>query len=180
MCSYHQQAVVFFFFSYLLLIFSLHDRTRNLKMLEIGFGCEHHVVGRSALVWKKYFEDIKYYGMDFFPWTEPQFRDDNATKCVNNFQHEHPNITEKVWFGDQGNVSFLLEVAAEYAKMSGAGSSKEKATWDIIIDDGGHYKELIETSFATLWQFVSPGGYYIVEDLNMGYESNERKHLHSV
>eukprot|EP01036_Dinobryon_divergens_P022503 gene22502-30764_t len=155
------------------------EKTPNLKLLEIGFGCEHHVVGRAALVWKKYFEDVKYYGMDFFPWTEPQFRDDNATKCMKKFNHEHPNITEKVWFGDQGNVSFLLEVVEEFQKMSGGVSSRTRtgtsttssgmgdATWDIIIDDGGHYLDLIEKSFATLWPFVSPGGYYIVEDLNM-------------
>ena len=139
-------------------------------MLEIGFGCEHSVVGRASLTWKKYFDDIKYYGMDYFPWTDPKFRDGNATKCMTKFNRAHPNVTEKVWFGDQANVTFLLQVVAEYASMNNG-----QNTWDIIIDDGGHYKDLMEISFATLWQFVAPGGYYIIEDLHMAAAMNNCK-----
>ena len=85
----------------------------------------------------------------------------------------YPNVTKKVWFGDQSNVTFLLQVVAEYAKMN-----QGQKTWDIIIDDGGHYKKLMEASFATLWPFVAPGGYYIIEDLHMAADCNYNRNFH--
>lgn len=37
--------------------------------------------------------------------------------------------------------------------------------FDIIIDDGSHYDESQLKTIRNLWQFVNPGGYYIIEDV---------------
>jgi hypothetical protein len=41
--------------------------------------------------------------------------------------------------------------------------------FDIIVDDGSH--ELKETAncFSTLWKYVNPDGFYIIEDWSVGY-----------
>ena len=41
--------------------------------------------------------------------------------------------------------------------------------YDIIIDDGCHNTQGIMTSFETLWPFVKPGGFYVIEDLRCSY-----------
>ena len=56
-------------------------------------------------------------------------------------------------FGDQGNATFLREVAA--ATPGG---------FDVIIDDGGHTMSQQRTSLATLWPYVRPGGLYMSVD----------------
>jgi hypothetical protein len=39
---------------------------------------------------------------------------------------------------------------------------------DIIIDDGGHRNDQIYKTFMTLWPHLKPGGYYFIEDLQVG------------
>jgi SAM-dependent methyltransferase len=43
------------------------------------------------------------------------------------------------------------------------------APFDIVIDDGSHQMEDIQTSFRYLFEHVTPDGYYIVEDLHTAY-----------
>jgi len=38
--------------------------------------------------------------------------------------------------------------------------------YDIIIDDGSHMSSHQQTSLSVLWQFLRPGGLYIIEDLH--------------
>ena len=38
----------------------------------------------------------------------------------------------------------------------------------VIIDDGGHTNRQIMTSFEELWPSVRPGGFYFMEDLQVG------------
>jgi hypothetical protein len=131
-------------------------RQIQLNMLEIGFGCGHHVQGRGGVMWKKYFAAADYYAIDFLP----PGRNMTAEKCMTGFKQEFPLIDiKKVWFGDQSDSIFLKQVTTEYTKTS--------PTWDVIIDDGGHYYNQIVASLVHLWPLVSPGGLYIIEDLNM-------------
>lgn len=38
--------------------------------------------------------------------------------------------------------------------------------FDVIVDDGSHIVEEVETTFETLRPFLSEGGFYIIEDLD--------------
>lgn len=49
------------------------------------------------------------------------------------------------------------------------GSLAMSKTFDLIIDDGCHHGTAMELSFRTLFPFVRPGGYYIIEDWGVGY-----------
>jgi hypothetical protein len=136
-------------------------RQLELKMLEIGFGCGHRVKGRGAVMWKKFFQAADYYAIDYLTPNKkhPLRHLGGGEKCIANFNQENPLIDIKqVWFGDQANTTFLKEVTTAYTKIS--------PTFDIIIDDGGHFCPQILASLSHLWPYVSPGGLYIIEDLN--------------
>lgn len=63
----------------------------------------------------------------------------------------------KIYIGDQGDVSFLEELVAQ------------TPTFDMILDDGGHYPHQQIRSFITLFSHVKNGGIYIVEDVHTSY-----------
>lgn len=128
-----------------------HKRAQKLRMLEIGFGCGHHVHGASAKLWNKFFTNLDYYAMDYMNNENKQV----VTKCVEKFQKDHPGQLKQMWLGDQADKVFLQRVVAE------------SQPFDIIIDDGGHMYDQIIASFEVLWAHVAPGGYYIVEDMNV-------------
>lgn len=44
---------------------------------------------------------------------------------------------------------------------------KQKYTW--IIDDGSHMGDDVVNAFIKFWQFVKPGGFYIIEDVHCGF-----------
>lgn len=45
----------------------------------------------------------------------------------------------------------------------------ELGPFDFIIDDGSHLSPDVIATFINLWSHVQPGGYYIVEDLQVSY-----------
>ena len=47
--------------------------------------------------------------------------------------------------------------------------AKEFGGFDIIVDDGAHFRRETENCFRVLWDFVPPGGYYVIEDWAAGY-----------
>lgn len=51
--------------------------------------------------------------------------------------------------------------------------AEKHGPFDIIIDDASHCKKETENSFNTLFKYVIPGGYYIIEDWSVGYLGNE-------
>lgn len=120
-------------------------RHLHFNMLEIGFGCGHSSHGSSAVVWKQLMSNIEYDAIDYY----------QSETCIEEFRSTHPGVLHDSWIGDQANVTFLATVT----------SSTADKKWDFIIDDGGHLYEQMITSLVYLWPFVSPGGYYIVEDI---------------
>ena len=42
-------------------------------------------------------------------------------------------------------------------------------SWDLIVDDCSHLGELTAISLGHLWALVSPGGYYVIEDWQVGF-----------
>ena len=90
--------------------------------------------GRSMKTWREYFAQATVVGMDSHPQWEPK---------------EGDNIV--FYKGDQENKEDLLRVCTQ-------------GPFDIIIDDGGHLPSNHIASFAHLWSWVKPGGWYAIED----------------
>lgn len=65
------------------------------------------------------------------------------------------NIPDGTMFhcGDQGDAEFLFSMA------------EKNGPFHLIIDDGSHRIDHQQTSFASLWSYVTVGGIYVIEDL---------------
>lgn len=111
------------------------------QVLEIGIGGYRYEScgGESLYMWQHFFPRGLVYGVDLYP--KPGVRG--------------PRI--RTIQGDQNDASFLRSLAAELGPF------------DIIIDDGSHVNEHVRTSFAELFGWVRPGGYYVIEDLHTSY-----------
>jgi len=63
----------------------------------------------------------------------------------------------KVFQCDQNDNAGLRKIAEKYGPF------------DIIIDDGSHFRKETENSFRELFSQVAVGGYYVIEDWAVGY-----------
>jgi hypothetical protein len=114
-------------------------REAPLRLLEIGLAQE--CVQRdcpSLRVWLDYFPNAQIYGYDI---------NDHSY-----FQHERVRIFR----GNQADPNDLRRF------MAWAGEPM-----DIIIDDGSHHFHHQQVSLTHLFDFVKPGGLYIIEDLHV-------------
>ena len=108
------------------------------NILEIGVAS-----GESMGLWNEYFINANIHGIDITPELngilEKPFRD-----------------TSKIQFhiGKQQDVKFLKTVVDSIG-----------APLDLIIDDGGHVPEQMIKSVMFLQNYLSPEGYYILEDI---------------
>jgi cephalosporin hydroxylase len=59
--------------------------------------------------------------------------------------------------GSQSDKAFLRGLVKRYAPF------------DVVIDDGSHLGRDIATSFDVLWPAVKPGGFYVIEDIDVSY-----------
>ena len=59
--------------------------------------------------------------------------------------------------GDQTDKDALVEMGQDFGPF------------DIVIDDGGHTMNQQQTSLGALFQFVKPGGCYVIEDLHTSF-----------
>lgn len=116
-------------------------RYEPLRILEIGIGGYNYPTqgGESIRMWQRYFPRGLVYGLDLF---------------------DKPNVTGpriRTVQGDQNDPEFLRRLA------------EQAGPFDIIVDDGSHVNEHVRTSFETLFRYVRPGGYYVIEDLHTAY-----------
>ncbi len=98
--------------------------------------------GASVCMWKDFFNNATIHGIDI---------DD---RCL---QFEEDRI--KINIGSQHDVEFLNQVAGDIGEI------------DIIIDDGSHHEDHQRISFETLFPYLKPKGYYIIEDLHFAYHN---------
>jgi len=94
----------------------------------------------SMRMWKEYFPNAQIHGIDIRP------------DCMA-MAGDRVNI----WIGSQSDEMFLVDVA------------RDAGMFDIIIDDGSHTPSDQATSFRTLFNYVKPGGYYVIEDTFASY-----------
>jgi SAM-dependent methyltransferase len=99
--------------------------------------------GQSVAMWEEYFPRGYVVGLDINP----------ATK-----QHETERV--RVEIADQSNAADLVRVAGIYGPF------------DLILDDGSHIWDHQITTLRSLFPFVKPGGYYILEDIDTSYGAN--------
>jgi len=111
--------------------------------LEIGLGCNmKYGPGASGLIWPQMFDHVFFIEYD--------------EECVTKHSKMIHEAGYEVKVGDQADVVFLEKVKYEI--------TRRVPSFDVIIDDGGHYNRQIITSFLSLWHAVSPKGAYIIED----------------
>jgi len=101
--------------------------------------------GGSTRVWKRYFRNLTdYIGLDIDP------------RCK---MFQSPNEGIMIVEGSQLDTKLLFDLCKQYGPF------------DLVIDDGGHYNEMMQTSLNSLWNCVQDDGVYVIEDLhtmNMG------------
>ena len=127
-------------------------RHKDLKMLEIGLGCNmSYGPGASAKIWDAFLS----------PNSEIWEAEVHA-ECVAQNKEKLGRI--KAVTGDQGDNAVLDRWLAETG-----------GNFDFIIDDGGHRNDQILTSFAKLWPALKPGGYYFIEGMQVGRHAGHQR-----
>ncbi len=96
--------------------------------------------GQSIAMWAEYFRKGKIVGLDNNP---------NAK------QHETARV--RIEIADQSSAADLVRIAATHGPF------------DLILDDGSHIWEHQIVTLRTLFPFVKPGRYYILEDIDTSY-----------
>ncbi len=91
-------------------------------------------------MWRDYFENGRIFGIDIN--AEAKLSEDDRIE---------------IFIGDQTDTTFLDSVTAKTGALT------------MVIDDGGHRAEQQIGSLVHLWQFVEPGGLYIIEDTHTSY-----------
>jgi len=67
----------------------------------------------------------------------------------------------RIFQGSQQDKEFLKTVGEEVGQF------------DVIIDDGSHVPAHERISFDTLWPYLAPKGFYVIEDLHHNYKSEK-------
>lgn len=113
----------------------------KISILEIGLNRDGQDDIPSLRGWQSYLGDkAVLYGVDI----------------SSRFNHHHkPEAGVHIIVADQSNPKELI--------LCGTANARG---YDIIIDDGSHMSSHQQISLSTLWQFLRPGGVYIVEDLH--------------
>jgi len=96
--------------------------------------------GASHRMWLSFFPNAKVYGLENGQYGQ---------------EDQWPDSERFIAYGgNQGKLSDLWHVG------------EEAGPFDLIVDDGGHTMWQQQLSFAALWPYVKPGGWYVIEDLH--------------
>jgi hypothetical protein len=132
-------------YQYMYAKYLLPVRHREIKLLEIGLGCDTEWgPGHSVDLWHELLPRMTYYSIEL----------DGG--CAMKFV---PRLGNRQFIGSQDDPSFLAKVV----NVSGP--------VDVVIDDGSHFSSHQRSSFLYLWPFVKPGGLYVIEDLQCNFLS---------
>lgn len=125
------------------------ERDAQLKILEIGTN-----KGSSVRMWTEYFENAMVYGLDITRTYElPGMLDNERLQTA---------------IADQGDRTKLFEALRYSFGLVPPWIQGARPSFDIIIDDGSHEQTHQQVSWGYLFQWLKPGGLYIIEDLITG------------
>jgi len=117
---------------------------RNLNLNDASSLLEVGVLnGSSIKSWTSYMPDADIVGMDIKPMC--------YGKCLNGF----PNV----------NIEYTDQDSKQKLK-----NSIKNRKFDIIVDDGGHTMKQQQNTLYTYWDYVNPGGAFIMEDLHTSHK----------
>jgi hypothetical protein len=102
--------------------------------------------GNSLMAWERFFPLAHIVGIDLHVPDE----------CRRRFARSRIVLEQ----GSQDDAALLNRLVAQYPPT-------------VIIDDCAHQAPLIMASFAILWPHLAPGGWYVVEDLNITSRMDE-------
>jgi hypothetical protein len=109
-------------------------RETAFNLLEIGVGGYEDPLegGRSLRTWKDYFPLANIVGLDFY---------DKSAMSEDRI---------KIYQGSQADPKVISKILSDYDSFR------------VIIDDGSHRSEHVISTLLMLWQYVEPGGWYIL------------------
>lgn len=118
-------------------------RAEPIKLLEIGIGGydNPNFGGSSLRMWRDYFPKGQIVGLDYYP--KPGVAGDRI----------------KTYAGSQASPQTIAKILDDV----------EGNQFDIIIDDGSHRPEHVIATFWMLFQHVTTGGWYVIEDVQTSY-----------
>ncbi len=122
-------------------------RYRKFKILEFGFG-----KGKSVKMWMDYFTKGTLVTVDKMKKLP---NDELIKKYVKNGRFEFVSA-------DQINMNEILKIFIKHGRF------------DLIIDDASHVPEDQQYTFSRTFEFVKPGGYYVIEDLKCPRSHSKR------
>lgn len=97
--------------------------------------------GSSLKVWEEYFPNGNIIGLDIDPE-----------------KTSYETSRTKIYSGSQDDAQIINNIKKDYPEGL-----------DIVIDDASHLNSLTIASFELLFDFVKPGGLYIIEDTHCTY-----------
>ena len=129
----------------------LFDKRESVKkILEVGV---YH--GSSVQMWEHYFPNAKILGLD-----------------INSLYFNERTITDRVTLAvcDATDVNQLTSTLAQ--------NSFEPGTVDFVIEDGSHRVSDQVKTLGLAWNYVKPGGLYILEDMHTAVPLLIGRHAH--
>lgn len=140
----------------------------GLRFMEIGLGCGMTWgAGRSVTMW-----------MEYLPHVDIIVEVEYDGACLDEFRKAWMSEPAPWVLTNPASWAKALEcVAFEQGDQSSEQSMKtignKHGPFDIVIDDGGHSRKQQIMSLASLWPYVRPGGFYVVEDLLCSFKINK-------
>jgi len=102
--------------------------------------------------------EIGYLNGGFLNWVREVFADSSVYGIGIHPPISMPDKNIHLFQVDQNNIEGLIAFG------------KEHGNFDIICDDASHKEKETRNSFNCLWQFVNPGGWYVIEDWSIHYK----------
>lgn len=149
-------------------------RSTARRMLEVGV-----FRGASVMMWRDYFARAEIVGMDVFG--QASGLDFSTAKMMLDRQSAgFYKAAKRGAYGARVNVTRCNHSdVASMERFVGAERAASRE-YDIIVEDGSHLQRDQQLNLAQLLPLVRAGGYYIIEDINTGFQPYYDEPMHGV
>ena len=130
---------------------TLRSSNRPLRLFEVGLGCDQgYGPGASVALWKRHYQGLELWEAEY------------NEACVKASRARGQLQDVFTVTGDQGDPAVL----------KGWREAMGNASFDAVIDDGGHKNSQKGATFDWFWPATNPGGVYFIEDMHVDYMSH--------